>query len=66
MRTNLVYKLLDPDYFVDHLRKVPANGRPRFVSRVSMATVLKVTLESYSGQKLTLEITHLKTKVLDK
>lgn len=40
----LMYELSDPNYFVDHLREVPADEWPRLVSRSSMATTLKVGL----------------------
>lgn len=42
----LVYELSDPDNFVDHLREVPANEWPRLVSRASMATTFKVSLQA--------------------
>lgn len=46
----LVYELSDPDNFVDHLGKVPANEWPRLVSRSSMATALKVSLQPLENQ----------------
>lgn len=42
----LMYELSDPDDLVHHLRQVPADGRPGLVSRVSMATALKVSLQA--------------------
>lgn len=42
----LVCELSDPDDFVHHLREVPANEWTRFVSRASMASVLKISLQA--------------------
>lgn len=41
----LVCELSDPDNFVNHFRKIPANKRSRLLSRSSVATSLKVDLQ---------------------